>query len=206
MRRSLVLVFALSLLHAACASGALAGSLAHPSRRAADPAGAGVDGARYLRLHVGISAPTGNFSDDFDAGLGVGASIALGVSRTVLLSVGAGYHGFNGNGFDGDATIVPVTFNVENVFPSSGGVHPWIGGGIGLYNIEVESNAIILQPGESNSVDETNTGINFGAGFGAKSGDRDVWGVGLRYHHVFEGDRFNDLDFLTLQATYGFSI
>ena len=206
MRRSFVVVLALSFAAASLAAEASGASLARPQGRAPRPAGAGVDGVTLLRLHVGLSAPTGNFNDDFDAGLGVGASVALGVSRTVLLSVGAAYHGFNGNGFDGDATIVPVTFNVENFFPSSGSVHPWIGGGFGLYNVEVESNAIILEPGESNSVDETNTGIHFGAGIGSRSGDRDVWGVGLRYHHVFEGDRFNDLDFVTLQATYGFSI
>jgi hypothetical protein len=206
MPRPTIILLAIAFTAAALAPPASADSFARPSRRSVDPAGAGVEGAKYIRLHLGLSVPTGNFNDNFDAGIGLGASFALGVSRTVLFSVGAGYHGFNGNGFDGDATIVPVTFNVENVFPSSGEVHPWIGGGVGLYNIDVESNAVILPPGGSNSVSETNGGINLGVGFGAKSGERDVWGVGLRWHHVFEGDTFNDLDFLTLQGTYGFSI
>jgi len=204
MRRSVLVLLGMSFVVASLAAGASAGSLARPSRRSVDPAGAGVEGLTILRIHAGFSAPTGSFSDNFNTGLGVGANIAYGVSRSVLLSAGVAYHNFNGDGFDGDATIVPVTFNVESILPSSSTVHPYIGGGFGFYNEERESNAIIVQPSESNTVSETNTGINFGAGIGARSGEKDVWAVGFRYHHIFEGDRFSDVDFITLQAAYGF--
>jgi hypothetical protein len=205
MHRTLFALLALTLAAPSTAAGASGAESARPKHQSSGAARSGLDGVTLLRLHVGITTPTGNLSDSFDTGLGLGASVAYGVSRTVLLSFGAAYHNFNGDGFDGDATIVPLTMNVEGILPSSGKVHPWISGGFGFYNIDVESNAIFVPPAPgATSVSETNTGISLGAGIGSRSGDNDVWGVGFRYHHIFEGDEFNDLDFITFQAAYGF--
>ncbi|HEY6571985.1 MAG TPA: outer membrane beta-barrel protein, partial [Candidatus Eisenbacteria bacterium] len=148
----------------------------------------------------------GDFGDFFDGGLGVGVNVAYGVSRSVLLSAGLAYHTFDGNLLGTDATVIPFTFNVDAILPTSGSVHPWIGGGMGLYNVEIDSGTInvpFFGP-ISASVSETNFGFNLGAGFGAPAGSKGVWGAGLKYHHIFEGDTFSDLDFVTMQVGYGF--
>ncbi|HEU4725583.1 MAG TPA: outer membrane beta-barrel protein [Candidatus Eisenbacteria bacterium] len=206
MRRSMVVLLAAGVLAVSMVSTAFAESAERPARRSLRTDGAGVKGQTILRLHAGLSGPTGDFSDGFDGGLGVGANVAYGISRSVLFSVGVGLHNFDGDGFAGDATVVPFTFNFDAILPTSGRVHPWIGGGLGLYNVDIDTGPIVvpLFGVVSASASETNLGMNFGAGFGAPAGDRGVWGVGMKYHHIFEGDTFNDLDFITLQVGYGF--
>lgn len=206
MRRSMFVLLAAGLLAVTLVSDVFAASAERPTRRSPRSEGHGVQGQTLLRLHGGFSSPTGDFGDGFDGGLGFGANIAHGISRSVLFSAGVGYHGFDGDGFAGDATVIPFTFNLDTFLPSSGRVHPWVGGGIGFYNVEIDSGPIFVPffGVISGSVSETNFGINFGAGFGTRAGERGVWGAGLKYHHIFEGDTFTDLDFVTLQVGYGF--
>lgn len=206
MRRSIFTLLATGLLVATITTNGFAAEAERPARRAARSQGSGVEGQTILRLHGGFSSPTGDFGDVFDGGLGFGVNVAHGIGRSVLLSMGVAYHGFDGDGFAADARVIPFTFNVDAFLPSSGRVHPWIGGGMGLYNVEVETDAIYvpLFGVTSVSADETNFGINFGAGLGAPAGSNGVWGVGLKYHHVFDGDIFSDLDFVTMQVGYGF--
>ncbi len=182
-----------------------AATAAGPARRAIRE-GRGVNDLTLLRMHGGFATPSGDFGDVFDGGFGFGLNVAHGVSRSVLLSVGVAYHGFDGEGFSGDASITPATINIDAILPSSGRIKPWVGGGIGLYNIDADFGAIVVPVFGviSGSVDETNFGINLGAGFGAPAGERGVWGLGIKYHHVFEGDIFDNTEFLTLQVGYGF--
>lgn len=198
---------ALTLALAVAASRASAGSLARPVHRSdSGVAGGGVEGVTLLRLHGGFSLPTGDFGDAFDTGLGFGANIAHGVGRNLLLSGGVAYHSFDGDGFGGDAHIVPITFNIESVFPSGGKIKPWIGGGVGLYNIDINTGTIVIPffGPISASASETNFGVNFGGGIAARTGTKGVWGVGLKFHHVFEGDTFGSIDFMQLHGGYGF--
>ncbi len=206
MRRSMFALLAAGMLTVTMVSEVLAASAERPTRRARSSDGPGVQGRTVLRLHGGLSSPTGDFGNAFDGGFGFGANIARGISRSVLFSVGVAYHGFDGDGFGGNATVIPFTFNLDAFLPNSGRVHPWVGGGLGLYNVEIDSGPIVVPffGVISGSVSETNFGINFGAGFGAPAGDNGVWGAGLKFHHVFEGDTFTDLDFVTMQVGYGF--
>jgi opacity protein-like surface antigen len=206
MRRTAITLAALSLLALAAAVPASAASFERPVRRSASSDGAGVEGITLLRLHGGLSVPSGDFGDGFNSGIAFGADIAHGVGRSLLLSGGVAYHHFDGDGFNGHASIVPLTFNVEGLFPSSGKVHPWIGGGIGLYDVHVDTGTFVI-PGfgaVSASASETNFGFNFGAGIGSRTGDRRVWGVGFKFHHIDGGDVFNDIEFATIQGAYGF--
>lgn len=206
MRRSIYMLLAAGLVAATMVPDVFAASAERPARRAPRSEGHGAQGQTILRLHGGFSSPTGDFGDVFDGGLGFGANIAHGISRSVLFSAGVAYHGFDGDGFAGDATVIPFTFNLDAFLPSSGRVHPWFGGGVGLYNVDIDTGPIFVPfvGVISGSVSETNFGINLGAGFGAPAGDSGVWGAGLKYHHIFEGDTFTDLDFVTLQVGYGF--
>src|SRR5262245_43037458 len=152
-------------------------SLSRPMHRSEEGGRGGVDGITLLRLHAGFSLPSGDFGDGFDTGLGFGANIAHGISRTVILSGDVSFHNFDGNGFSGDATVVPITFNVEGVFPSGGKIHPWIGGGVGLYDIDVDTGTFFV-PGfglvSGGSVSETNFGLNFGGGIASRAGAKGV--------------------------------
>ncbi|HET9951121.1 MAG TPA: outer membrane beta-barrel protein [Candidatus Eisenbacteria bacterium] len=209
MRRSLLALLTAPLVAASLAAGASGASLAPPeggSTGSGGSGGTGVKAITVVRLHVGYTTPVENFNESFDGGLGLGFNLAHGVTRSILLSLGAAYHHFSGDGNGVDATIVPVTFNAEGLLPSSGDIHPYLGCGLGFYNISLDSDVIVRPPGgtESESIHETNLGVNFGAGIASKSGERGLWGVGLRYHHTFEGELFNDLDFVTFQASYGF--
>lgn len=182
-----------------CAVLLLLASTSHPGRAAAQArAGRGVDGMTMLRLTGGISMPSGDLGDAFDTGLGLGLSVAHGVSRNVLLSGGFGWDHFDGDGFSGDTDIIPMTFNVDVVFPTQGKVHPWIGGGFGVYNVDMEIDALDFNESE------TNPGINLGMGLGGPMGEKTTWGAAFRYHSIFEGDTFNDLQFITLQVGVGF--
>jgi opacity protein-like surface antigen len=127
--------------------------------------------------------------------------VAHGVSRNVLLSGGFGYHNLDGDGFSGSADIIPLTFNADVVFPMEGKVHPWIGGGLGAYSINME-----IDEGGIFAFDEgeTNLGINLGMGLGGPMGATTTWGAAFRYHSIFEGDVFNDLQFVTFQFGVGF--
>jgi hypothetical protein len=187
---------------------ALAASAAGPARRQlrSDREGAGVEGLTMLRLHGGLTSPTGDLGDAFDGGLGIGADIAHGVSRSLFLVGGVAYHSFDGDGFAADASIVPITFGVATLLPSSGTVRPWLAGGIGFYDIDMDFGTIQIPTFGLVTVSdsETNFGFNFGAGFGAPAGERGAWGAGIKFHHVFDGDLFDDLDFLTVQVGYGF--
>ena len=208
MQRSrFILAAAAALLVFTFAATAHAESSARPVRRYDSDGGrsVGLHGATLLRVHGGLSFPTGDFGDAFDMGFGLGANIAHGVSRNVLLSGGVAYHHFDGNGFGGDASIVPITFNIEYLFPGSEKMHPYIGGGIGMYDVTVDTGTIVV-PGFgaiSASESETNFGINFGAGLAWRGHGNGVWGVGFRYHHI-DGDNFPDADFGTIQVGYGF--
>jgi hypothetical protein len=168
----------------------------------------GYRGLTLLRAHAGLSAPSGNFSNDFDTGFAAGLGLAYGVGRDVLLSTDLSYHHFGTSFGSVSMGIVPWTFDADYVIPTTGKVHPWIGGGLGIYSLNVHEDAIVVIGGlpftASGSVGETNPGMNIEMGLGGTLSPRTDWGAGFRFHHVFEGSRFTDLDFFTFQFGIGF--
>jgi hypothetical protein len=124
---------------------------------------------------------------------------------SILLSTAVAMHRFDADGADGNMTIIPWTFNIDAVIPTEGHVHPWVGGGFGVYNEDVDVSAYAPGFGTiSASVSETNFGLNMGMGVGGPLGPRSLWGTGFKFHHIFEGDTFNDLSFFTFQFGFGF--
>jgi opacity protein-like surface antigen len=193
---------ALLLLFAATA---WAESSDRPVRRRAYSGGTqgeGVNGLTMLRIHGGLSAPIGDFSDAYDAGWGLGGSIAHGVSRSVLLSAALAYHRFENSVFsDTHASITPFTMNADVVLPTRSTVRPFVGGGIGLYHV-TES---IDLGGATVSDSENNFGINMGFGVGGPLSARTLWGAGVKLHQVWGGD-FLDTPFFTFQFGFGFEL
>jgi hypothetical protein len=169
--------------------------------------GEGVYGLTMLQLHAGFSTPTGNLSEGFNSGWGAGVGIAHGVTPTILLSSSLAVHQFDAEGPNGDITIVPWTFDVDAVIPTEGKVRPWVGGGLGVYHEDVDVSAYSPVFGAvSASLSETNFGLNMGMGLGGPLGPRTLWGAGFKFHHIFEGDTFNDLSFFTFQFGFGYAL
>jgi len=161
----------------------------------------GVEGQTILGLHLGVSSPTGDFDTIYNSGLGFGASIGYGVSRSVLLSFEVSHHSFDGDLPNDDASITPVTFNADYILPTGGRVIPWIGGGIGPYHHHEEVDD--AQGGVLFDDSETAFGYNLGAGIAGPIAQRTLLGGGFRFHHV-SGDRLLDAEFWTFQVGLGF--
>lgn len=156
-----------------------------------------LEGRALASVHLGISTPTGNFGDAFDSGLGFGGSIGYGISRQVMLSAAISHHEFDHQVFnDESVSVTPFTFNADYVFPTSGKIMPWVGGGIGMYSV---SDEIVGLP----DLDETDFGLNFGAGIAAPIARSTLLGGGFRYHFV-SGDELPDTEFFTFQIGLGF--
>jgi opacity protein-like surface antigen len=168
------------------------------------PRSGSVEGQTILGIHLGLSSPTGGFDDIYNSGLGIGGSIAYGVSRSVLLSFELSHHQFDGDLPRDDASITPMTFNAAYVLPTGGSVIPWVGGGIGPYrhHERIEDG---VAPGVDFEDTETAFGYNVGAGIGGPIARRTLLGGGFRYHHV-DGDNLLEADFWTFQVGLGFML
>lgn len=170
--------------------------------------GAGYRGLTLLRAHAGLSAPSGRFSNDFDTGLAAGVGLAYGVGRDVLLSTDISYHHFGANFGSASMRVIPWTIDADYVIPTTGRVHPWIGGGLGVYSLDFHEDTFVVIGGlplaAAGSVRETNAGMNLEMGVGGPLSPRTDWGAGFRFHHVFEGNQFTDIDFFTFQFGIGF--
>ncbi|TMQ61734.1 MAG: porin family protein [Candidatus Eisenbacteria bacterium] len=160
----------------------------------------GFEGRTMLRLHAGISTPTGDLDNLVNTGWGLGASLGYGVGRNTVLSWGVAYHHFGEELADGRVAITPVTMSVDYGFSSSGSVRPWVSGGLGLYHVSekvtefVAPNTFVISSDEENDF-----GLNFGFGIATPLSPRSTFGTGFKFHHVV-GDRFIDANFVTIQA------
>jgi opacity protein-like surface antigen len=162
----------------------------------------GFEGRTMLRIHAGISSPTGDFGDAFNTGLGIGGSVGYGLGRNTVLSGGVAYHHFGSESDDGHVNIVPITASIDYGFSTSGKVRPWISGGLGIYNVSLTEE---IPPFGSVSDSEADFGVNFGFGIATRMGDRNTFGAGLKFHHI-EGNDFPDTDFFALQAGLAFPL
>ncbi len=212
MKRQLISGAALAALLVTFAVSASAESSAKPPRRVTAREhnvwrGGGVQDHWILKLHGGLSMPTGDYADAFGTGWGGGMSVGYGVSRNVLLSGAVAYHRFDGQLFSDDhSSITPWTMGVEVRIPTEGTVKPWVGGGFGLYHYTFTEPAFVAPLGiGSISVSENDPGINLGMGIAMPVSPRAAFGAGFKFHHVF-GNDFIDADFLTLQTGFALTL
>jgi opacity protein-like surface antigen len=118
------------------------------------------------------------------------------------VSGGVAFHHFGDEGIDGHTNIVPITAGIDYGFNSRGTVRPWIGGGLGVYNVSFEDDV----PGTGIVSDsEADFGFNLGLGIAAPMNSTTAWGAGFKYHHV-SGNDFIDSDFITFQGGFAFEL
>jgi len=161
----------------------------------------GFEGRTMLRVHMGLSSPTGDFDNAVNTGFGIGGSIGYGIGRNTMLSGGLAFHHFGEEG-DGHVNIVPITAAVDYGFNTRGRVRPWISGGLGVYNL---SETFFVPSVGDVSDSEADFGFNFGFGIAAPLNRNTSWGAGFKFHHI-AGSDFPDTEFITLQAGLGFPL
>src|SRR5438132_4598565 len=156
----------------------------------------GFQGRTMLRVHAGLSIPSGDFDNVVNTGWGIGGSVGYGVGRNTVLSGGVAYHHFGDEAVDGHTTIVPITASVDYGFNSRGRVRPWISGGLGVYSVSFRD----FVPGTGEVSDsEADFGFNLGFGIAESMNSETSWGAGFKFHHVV-GNDFIDSDFIALQG------
>lgn len=127
------------------------------------PAAAHAQSPLRFGLAAGATFPTGDYGDAFESGYHVSGSVT---GKPMLSPIGVrGEVMWNsmeaGNDVDATLNVLAGTLNAE-IGLSGVGVRPYLIGGIGLYRVNVDSDALdnILGPGEA----ETKFGFNVGAG------------------------------------------
>lgn len=210
MNRRVLTATILSALLLTYAASVFADSLERPVRRRASRGrvwhGEGFEGRTILKVHAGLSVPTGDTGDAFESGWGVGTSVGYGVSRNVLVSWGFAYHRFDSEFTDGNLSVTPWTMSADVALPTSGHVRPWIGGGVGLYHVRDKVTVLMSPFGFVSASDSENDfGFNIGMGITTPVSPRTAFGAGFKLHHVF-GNDFPDTDFITFQAGFGFPL
>src|SRR5689334_24728326 len=116
------------LLLLVLASTASADALSGPRRNREYPGeegyrsdrGGGFEGHTMLRVHIGLSMPSGDFDNAVNTGWGLGGSLGYGIGRNTVLSGGVAYHHFGEDGASGHVGIVPVTAAVDYGFNTRG--------------------------------------------------------------------------------------
>jgi opacity protein-like surface antigen len=163
MRRGFVVIAGLAL------TAGLAGSAAAQE----------IGGTRAFTIGVrgGISLPMGDFGASWDEPDGLGAETGFNVSasigfRPAMLPIGVRIEGaYDRFGFDpaGDPTfnnvdanwsVLSGTINAELGVPTTGGIQPYVIGGVGMYQTKFSASG----GGGSADFDDTNVGFNVGGG------------------------------------------
>ena len=160
-------------------AGALALALAAPALAGAQDVGA--TRAFSLGIAAGATVPTGEYADFFGTGFNIMGSLGI---QPAALPVGVrfdvAYHSLPGEEIAGeeieDASIISGTANAVLTVSNTGGVRPYLIGGLGVYRLDAGG-------------DETPTkfGLNGGAGLEFGLAGFATF-VEARYHSVFTDD------------------
>ena len=142
----------------------------------------------------GAAVPTGDFSDVANTGYNFGGTGTVMVNQSWGVGADVAYHMWNGSSdlntgtqlLLGDPSAewkfsaIQGTGNLQYMIPAQGAVHPWLKGGLGLYDIKAKLNS------DSGSTDssENDFGWNLGGGFNYAVSPAYSLGVGAAYHAI----------------------
>lgn len=171
-------------------TGALALALAVPALAGAQDVGA--TRAFSLGIAAGATVPTGDFADAYGTGFNIMGTLGF---QPAAMPVGVRfdlmYHSLPGEDLGGvveleDLNIIAGSANAILTVSNSGGVRPYLIGGIGMYRAD-------------GGGDETSTdfGINGGAGLEFGLAGFSTF-LEARYHSVFIDDEGTDVGNLNL--------
>jgi opacity protein-like surface antigen len=130
----------------------------------------------------GAAVPTGTMSDGAKTGWSseVVARVKPAASP-VGLQLDGFYNRFGLDGIDGNSRMIGGTANAVLAFPIAGRAHPYLIGGVGVYN----GKTTVTGLGSSES--ETKFGANAGAGLDVGLGKSAALFAEGRFHAIFKG-------------------
>jgi opacity protein-like surface antigen len=170
-------------------------------------------GSWSLGLNGGAAKPTGDFGDAAATGWNVGVGMNNMVNSTWGIGADLGYHSWGGSddynsalqvlsgdpSAKGSFSAIQATGAVSYHFPTNGNVHPYLKGGLGLYNVKAS-----LESSAGNADDSwSKLGYNFGAGMNFATQGNMQWGFNGAYHMVQTKD---DLGANTNMFTVGMNV
>jgi len=139
--------------------------------------------AMSLGLGGGAAVPTGTMSDGAKTGW---SSEVVARVKPVASPVGLQVDGFYNrfgleNGIDGNSRMIGGTANAVLAFPIAGRAHPYVIGGVGVYN----GKTTVTGLGSTDAV--TKFGANAGAGLDVGLSKSAAFFAEGRFHAIFKG-------------------
>lgn len=154
----------------------------------------------------GLTLPLGDFGDVSSTGWhGLAAVGFQPANLPVGFQVDAMYHRFGledaPDGFDGNTQVIQGTANVVYTFTTAQAstFHPYLIGGVGLYNSKPVGDDFQAIVGDESSTD---FGINAGAGFDFQAGAVGLFVEG-RFHNVFSDGSDSNFIPITVGIRFG---
>jgi opacity protein-like surface antigen len=160
---------------------------------------------------VGYDLPIGSFRDAYNGGLTVAADGCYMFNGKSGLELAAEWAEFpanddyvseledlTGKHSDADFQCLPIMVDFVETFPIGSPVVPYVKGGLGIY-LETAEREI---GGEKESKNETDFGLNVGAGIRLPIAKTIAIDVGARFHNVMTEDK--STQYLTISAGVGF--
>ena len=151
-------------------------------------------GKCWLGLVGGAAVPTGDFADAANTGFDVGGTGTYMLNDQWGVGVDGVYHMWNASDDVNAAAQVSTgdpsaevkfsaiqgTGHLMYMMPMQGTMHPWLKGGLGVYNVKTKLDAT----SGSGDTSESNFGFNVGGGFNYAVNATWSLGVGAAYHMI----------------------
>ena len=155
---------------------------------------AGAAGNSSWGVTGGAAVPTGDFSNAANTGYNFGGTGTVMLNQSWGVGADVAYHMWNGSSdlntgtqlLLGDPSAewkfsaIQGTGNLQYMIPAQGVVHPWLKGGLGLYDIKAKLDS---DSGSSDS-SENDFGWNLGGGFNYAVSPAYSLGLGGAYHAI----------------------
>jgi opacity protein-like surface antigen len=147
----------------------------------------------WLGADVGLSVPTGDYTDEASVGflagltgtymlngsLGIGGDVRL-LTPSVADDFEEAMAASAGSSVDASLHAIQVTPHVQFVIPTGGKVRPYLQGGLGLYNLGSKVKGGSLDTDHS----ETRFGFHVGVGARVLVTRAFAWSAELAYHSI----------------------
>lgn len=157
-------------------------------------AGAAHAGSWSLGLNGGMAKPTGDFGDAAATGWNVGVGMTNMINSNWGIGADLGFHSWGGSddynnalqvlsgdpSMEGSFSALQATGAVSYHFPTNGNVHPYLKGGLGMYNLKAKVESSSGDADDSSS----ELGFNFGAGMNFATQGTMQWGFSGLYHSI----------------------
>jgi len=151
-----------------------------------------IDGMKAVEGRLGVAMPFGDFGDAYDPGFTVGGGFLMGFHEKMAFEANVNYTPFGGDLVD--FAIIDFSGGIRYFFMTEG-IAPYVGGGIGFYNQNVDID---------NVDSENDIGINYGGGLMYGFSETIALDFGLKLNTIFTEDEATNYFSITAGFAYMF--